>query len=136
LLVPQIAYDAELGFDDLTADFADWLARCAPFGMDNPEPVFLTRNATICAAVRRIQEKHVALQLAPPGSSGSPGATPAIPALGWSRGVVDWAACTAGLGQGSVVDILYRIRRNAGPYASPHRRGLELELKALQPAAG
>ena len=136
LLVPQIAYDAELGFDDLTADFADWLARCAPFGMDNPEPVFLTRNATICAAVRRIQEKHVALQLAPPGASGSPGATPAIPALGWSRGVVDWAACTAGLGQGSVVDILYRIRRNAGPYASPHRRGLELELKALQPAAG
>jgi single-stranded-DNA-specific exonuclease len=133
LLVPQIAYDAEIGFDDLTADFADWLARCAPFGMDNPEPVFLTRNATLCSAVRRIQEKHVALQLGPLGALG---AMPAIPALGWSRGAVDWAACTAGMAQGTVVDILYRIRRNTGPYASPHRGGLELELRALQPAAG
>ena len=36
---------------------------------------------------------------------------------------------------GSVVDVLYRIRKNTGPYASPHCGGLEFELRALRLAA-
>ena len=130
MLIPQLEYDAELAFADLTPEFADWLARCAPFGIGNPEPTFLTRGAVVAAAVRLIQETHICLQLVPSGRKEAL----AIPALGWSRGAADWRACCGGLGvrQGSSVDVLYRIRRNTGPYASPNLGGLELELRALR----
>jgi single-stranded-DNA-specific exonuclease len=129
LLIPEVSYDAELSLADLTPNLAAWIARCAPFGIGNPEPIFLMRNATLAAPVRFIQEKHVRLQLTQSG--------PAIPALAWSRGPTNWPALCAGLGlaKGSVIDILFRIRHNTGPYAGPHFGGLELELKALQLAA-
>jgi single-stranded-DNA-specific exonuclease len=134
LLVPALDYDAELTFADFTPGLAAWVARCAPFGIGNPEPVFVTRNAALAAPVRVIQEKHVCLQLMESGNV-QPG--PTIPALGWSRGAANWPAlCAAfGLAQGSAVDVLYRIRLNSGPYAGPHFGGLELELCALLPSA-
>ena len=144
LLAPQLEYDAELKFDDLTPEFAEWLARCAPFGIGNPEPVFLTRNATLAAAVRLIQEKHVCLQLRESSSGREPGSrvgpsdtrnSPAIQALGWSRGPTDWVACCGGLAEGTMVDVLYRVRRNTGSYASPNFGGLELELRAVRLSA-
>jgi single-stranded-DNA-specific exonuclease len=132
LLVPAQEYDAELTFADFTPDLAGWIARCAPFGIGNPEPIFVTRNAILAAPIRSIQEKHVCLQLMQ-ADGAQPGAT--IPALGWSRGPGNWPALCAGFGliPGSAVDILYRIRQNSGPYAGPHFGGLELELCALQP---
>jgi single-stranded-DNA-specific exonuclease len=142
LLIPQLDYDAELALADITAEFAAWIARCAPFGIGNPEPIFLTRNATLAASVRLIQDKHVCLQLVQPipperNHTRQHAPAPAIPALGWSRGPINWSASCAeiALAQGSVVDILYRIRKNTGPYASPHFGGLELDLRALRPAA-
>jgi single-stranded-DNA-specific exonuclease len=141
LLVPQFEYDAEVSLAELTPEFAAWIARCAPFGIGNPEPILLTRNVRLAAAVRLIQEKHVCLQLV-----ASPARQPervepqrqagtlALPALGWSRGPASWAGCCAALGlaQGSAIDILYRLKRNTGPYASPNFGGLELELQAIR----
>ena len=144
LLVPQLEYDAEISLVELTEEFAEWMARCAPFGIGNPEPILRTRNATLAAAARPIQEKHVCLHLTASDSGeehglerSSRGGTAAIPALGWSRGPIHWQACCSelSLAQGSVVDILYRVKRNTGPYASRAFGGLELELRALQPAA-
>jgi single-stranded-DNA-specific exonuclease len=136
LLVPQLDYDAELTLADISPDFAAWLARCAPFGIGNPEPVFLTRNATLAAPVRLIQEKHVSLKLAQPvpAERNQGSQQPAIPALGWSRGPTDWSVICSRLAlvQGSRVDVLYRIRHNTGPYASSHFGGLEFELRALR----
>jgi single-stranded-DNA-specific exonuclease len=146
LLVPQLEYDAELAFADLTPEFVGWLERCAPFGIGNPEPTFLTRNATLAQPLRLIQDKHICLQLIP--SPAKPADTgkevngrakrkpPAIQALGWSRGPTDWAACCARLGlvQGTAIDLLYRIRRKTGPYASANFGGLELELRAVRAA--
>ena len=129
LLAPQLEYDAELGFEDFTPEFADWVERCAPFGVDNPEPVFFTRNAVLAAPVRLIQEKHVCLRLAE-----RPGGGRAIEALGWSRSGVDWGGCCERLrlAPGATVDLLYRIRRKTGPYANPNFGGLELELRGLR----
>ncbi len=134
LLIPPLYFDAELMFADFTPELAAWIARCAPFGIGNPEPIFVTRNAALGAPIRLIQEKHICLQLRQAGDA-QPG--PAIPALGWSRGTANWPALCSGLGltQGSAVDVLYRIRQNTGPYAGPHFGGLEFELCALQPAA-
>ena len=144
LLIPQIDYDAELSLAEITSELLAWIARLAPFGIGNPEPVFLTRNATLAAPVRLIQGKHIGLQLTrlnprqeelkngPYGQS----EPPAIPALGWSRDPLGWPArCTRlALAKGSAIDVLFRLRHNTGPYASPQFDGLELELCDLRPA--
>jgi single-stranded-DNA-specific exonuclease len=123
LLTPRLDYDAELALTDLTADLARWLERLAPFGIGNPEPIFLTRNATLAAPVRLIQEKHLCLQLTQPNA-------PAISALGWSRPSTNWPekSSALALAQRSTIDILYRLRQRTGAYANPHFGGLELEL--------
>ena len=56
LLVPQFDYDAELTLAEITPRLFAWIARCAPFGIGNPEPIFLTRTLTLAAPVRLIQE--------------------------------------------------------------------------------
>jgi single-stranded-DNA-specific exonuclease len=148
LLIPQLDYDAELPLAEITPSLMAWVARLAPFGVGNPEPVFLTRNVTLAAPIRLIQDKHIALQLmqldprqqqrvkqqSSPRGQGGPAA---IPALGWSRDPLGWPArCTRlALAKGSVVDVLYRLRHNIGPYASPQFGGLELELGDLRPAS-
>jgi len=123
LLAPTCEYDAELALGELTDKFAGWIARLAPFGIGNPEPVFLTRGAVLAAPVRVIKEKHICLQL------DRLDAAP-ISALGWSRGALDWPARCAGLGlaQGTRIDLLYRLRENQNPQFG----GLELELCDLR----
>jgi single-stranded-DNA-specific exonuclease len=124
LLRRRVEYDAELGFTDLTVELARWVARCVPFGVGNPEPVFLTRRAVVTAPVRLIQEKHVCLQLAELPAAAS------IPALGWSNGGTNWAELCERLEvkPGAKVDVLYRLRRNTGPYAGREFGGLEMEM--------
>ncbi len=141
LLEPRLDYDAELSLSDLTPDLFAWIERCAPFGIGNHEPIFLTRNATLAAPVRLIQDRHVCLQLTQLNSVASDPAAnkarpPAITALGWTRGTTQWPSlCTQlRLAEGSAIDLLYRIRKNTGPYATRDFDGLELELCALQPA--
>jgi single-stranded-DNA-specific exonuclease len=154
LLTPPLEYDAEISLADITPDLAAWIARLAPFGVGNPEPLFLTRNATLAAPIRTIQEKHVCLQLTQPAPTHSTtadhptdaswqSATPTISALGWSGGPKgsassSWPARCAQLAltAGSIVDVVYRVRQNTGPHANPHFAGLELELRDLRLVAG
>ena len=133
-LHPAIPYDAELSLAELSLDLFHWTARLAPFGLGNPEPVFFTRSAQLAVPPRLIQEKHVCLQLRQADS------TP-ISALGWSRNspernISDWASLCAALPLGAPVDVLYKLRRNTGPYANTATDGLELELCALRPTTG
>jgi single-stranded-DNA-specific exonuclease len=118
LQVPRLVCDLELPLAEITESFYGWLQRCAPFGNANPEPIFTSRNVTLGAAPRIIKEKHICLQL-------ERGQVPSISALGWSR-TVDWPARCAelSLAQGSVIDLAYRVRKNAHAQFG----GLELEL--------
>jgi single-stranded-DNA-specific exonuclease len=134
MLEPAVEYDAEVGLAEITPELYGWVERCAPFGNGNPEPMFFTRDAGLAAPVRMIQEAHVALGLRSSGTDGP--AT--VQAVGWSRTQTDWAArCTElGLGEGSPVEILYRLKQKTGAYANPNNGGLELELCALRAAGG
>ncbi len=122
LLAPPLACDVELGLNDLTSEFFDWLTRCGPFGIGNREPVFVTRKVTLSADVRLIKEKHACLQLCQDGGPAK------FSALGWSR-ATDWPSRCAemGLRRGSVVDIAYRLKAGTNPQFP----GLELELLDL-----
>lgn len=119
LLAPPLECDVELAFHELTPEFFDWLTRCGPFGVGNPEPVFVTRRVTLSADVRLIKERHICLQLFREGEPAQ------FSALGWSR-AADWPSRCAemGLQRGSVVDIAYRLKCATNPQFP----GLELEL--------
>jgi single-stranded-DNA-specific exonuclease len=125
ILRPPLKCDAEVLLGDLTQDFFDWLQRCEPFGIGNPEPVFVTRGLTLTAPVRFIKERHVCLQLEKAGESLR------FSALGWSRGF-DWPArCTEiALNKGSLIDIAYRLKTKNNPQFP----GLELELVDIRVA--
>jgi single-stranded-DNA-specific exonuclease len=113
-----LAYEAELPLDRLTPALAAWVERLAPFGMENPEPVFLARAVRICGAPRVMKERHLRLLLAQ-----QPGG-PQTTALAWN-----WAArfATLGLGDGASVDVAYRIR----PAESWRGRAAKLELEIV-----
>jgi single-stranded-DNA-specific exonuclease RecJ len=119
LLSPRLECDIEIGLNDLTQEFFDWLMRCGPFGIGNREAVFVTRGVTLSAEVRLIKEKHVCLQMCQDGSASK------FSALGWSR-ATDWPARCAemSLHRGSIVDVAYRLKAATNPQFP----GLELEL--------
>ncbi len=123
ILKPLLHCDAELSPDSLTQALYTWLERCAPFGNAHPEPVFLTRSLTVNAPVRRIQDRHICLQLT--GRTGNP----LLQAIGWSR-VTDWPARCADLSlePGVAIDLVYRLRSKSSQWFT----GLELDIIDLQ----
>jgi single-stranded-DNA-specific exonuclease len=64
-LLPKVPVDAEVDFDDLTAELMASLERLTPFGQGNRRPVLATREARICGTPRRVGQggKHLALYL-------------------------------------------------------------------------
>jgi len=56
----------ELTFDEITVELAEAIAQLSPFGMGNPEPVFMVRGATI-VDWRVIKDRHVKIRLAAGG---------------------------------------------------------------------
>jgi single-stranded-DNA-specific exonuclease len=67
-LVPSLAYDAELSAADLVATLPNELERLKPFGMGNPEPLFLLRGASV-ASSRVLKGGHLKLQVTAEGRS-------------------------------------------------------------------
>ena len=65
-LTPDLTIDAELSGEELTLDLAEAVGSLSPFGMGNPEPVFLVRGATIVDR-RVLKERHLKLRLAAGG---------------------------------------------------------------------
>ena len=125
LLKPELRSVAELAPVERTRALFDWVARCAPFGAGNPEPLFLIRGLVLGAAPRVIQERHVCLPLTTQ-VEGRP-----LSAMGWSRaGRVVWAerAESLRLAAGSDVDAVCRLRENMHPQYG----GYELELVDLR----
>ncbi|HEX4022957.1 MAG TPA: single-stranded-DNA-specific exonuclease RecJ [Acidobacteriaceae bacterium] len=119
----EIACDLELPLDRLTPTLAAWLARFAPYGTGNPEPIFLARRVRISGAPRIMKERHVRLRLA----QGPGGAQHT--ALGWS-----WAGRLAAmqLGDNSLVDVAYKLRDSEDIRGDS--RTLEIEIAGLRPA--
>ena len=126
LLMPELDIALELNACELTPELFTWLERCAPFGMANPEPLFLIRNLTLSAPPRIIKQRHICLCLAQT-VAGKP-----LSAMGWTRNQqTSWAERTASLGPGSAVDIVGRLRENRHPQYG----GFELDLADMRPAS-
>ena len=56
---PVVKVDAEIGFRDVTEDLWEALDRIAPFGMENPRPVFATRGVQLAGPPQLWKDKHL-----------------------------------------------------------------------------
>ncbi|WP_223912272.1 single-stranded-DNA-specific exonuclease RecJ [Geobacter sp. AOG1] len=65
-LLPELAIDAEIAPDDLTLQMAEQLESLAPFGMGNPEPVFVLRGMAVTER-RLLKERHLKMRLSAGG---------------------------------------------------------------------
>ncbi|HZR33223.1 MAG TPA: single-stranded-DNA-specific exonuclease RecJ [Terriglobales bacterium] len=78
---PVLHVDDELDLVQVTPDLFHALRQLEPFGMGNPEPVFVSRNSRVLLPPRTLKEKHIKLKLAAATSNGK--FTPGIPTIGW-----------------------------------------------------
>jgi single-stranded-DNA-specific exonuclease len=60
---PTLEIDGEIDLTDVTPEFFRTLELLEPYGMSNPEPVFMTRAAQLVAPPKILKDKHVKLKL-------------------------------------------------------------------------
>jgi single-stranded-DNA-specific exonuclease len=82
-LEPVMEFDGELALDQLTPAFWQALQQLQPFGMGNPEPIFVAREVRAIES-RILKEKHLKLKLNRYGAGQtSGGLSRSVDALGW-----------------------------------------------------
>lgn len=118
-----LRFDLELRFAEITRELLGTLEQLAPFGLGNPDPVFVTRGARLVAAPRIFAERHVRLSLEDQDRGGRFGG------VAWGRRS-SWAeqAREQGWAAGDCFDVGYHLRRNWHPDFG----GWELEIVALE----
>ena len=94
--VPQVRIDAELSLRGVDAGCFDALERLEPFGMGNPEPIFLARDVRVRER-RIVGETHLKLFLEQDGRC--------LPAIGFGMADAEVAA-------GDHLDVLFSPMRN------------------------
>lgn len=60
---PRLNVDAEIRFDQLSLDFMDSYDLLQPFGSQNPQPVFMSREVWLTEAPRHLKNDHLKLFL-------------------------------------------------------------------------
>jgi len=108
-LQPVLEYDAELSMDEITPRLWEQLRTLQPFGMGNPEPVFLARAVALMGEPRVLREKHLKLKLRRYGSTPAGALARGLDALGWRMAHRLQAEPLAG---GEALDVLFRIEQN------------------------
>lgn len=82
-LEPVMEFDGEVALDQLTPNFWQALQQLQPFGMGNPEPIFIAREVRAIES-RILKEKHLKLKLHRYGAGQtSGGLSRSLDALGW-----------------------------------------------------
>ena len=61
----QLEYDTSLSLEAVTPELHRALRLLEPFGMENPEPVFIANAVRLMAPPQAVKDKHVRLRLAP-----------------------------------------------------------------------
>ncbi|MGD0265413.1 MAG: single-stranded-DNA-specific exonuclease RecJ [Candidatus Methylomirabilota bacterium] len=69
-LVPTLTADAEVSLDRVDLVLANSVARLAPHGMGNPEPLLVARNLQVMASPRRVGQNHLKMKVRQSGKSG------------------------------------------------------------------
>jgi single-stranded-DNA-specific exonuclease len=109
-LQPVVEYDGELTMEQVTPRFWEQLHALQPFGMGNPEPVFVARAVALAGEPKVLREKHVKLKLRRNADQAATrGLARGLDALGWRMAHRLPENPLAG---GEQVDVLFRIEKN------------------------
>jgi single-stranded-DNA-specific exonuclease len=121
----ELEYDAEVALSEVSKDFLAILEQLAPFGMGNPEPVFISRDVRLCRAPLPVKDRHLRVAFEDLDGDGRLGG------MAWGRRV-NWAerGQTEGWAQGDRMDVAYRLRENTHPDFG----GWEMEILGLRRA--
>jgi single-stranded-DNA-specific exonuclease len=119
----ELRFDLELRFAEITPELLGTLERLAPFGLGNPDPIFVTRAARLLTPPRILADRHVRLSLEDHDGTGR------FNGVAWGRRTSwaeqsrqqGWAPC-------DTFDIAYHLRRNWHPDFG----GWELEIIGLE----
>jgi single-stranded-DNA-specific exonuclease len=119
----QLRFDLELSFAEITRDLLDTFERLAPFGLGNPDPLFVTRNARLLAPPRILAERHLRLSFEDHDGAAR------MSGVAWSRRT-SWPglARQQNWSPGNSFDLAYHLRRNWHPDFG----GWELEIVAIE----
>ena len=93
----KIYIDTAVDFTLLDSDFFEKYFLLFPFGMGNPNPVFLTEKAEVLSEPQRIHNKHVKFLVKQKGKT--------IEALGWDK-----ASLAQQIHKGDRVDLVYSLQ--------------------------
>jgi len=63
LLIPELYIDSELVPEDMTEEFTEELKKLEPYGMGNPQPVFLVRDAEVVKSIAFKDNRHLRLSV-------------------------------------------------------------------------
>ncbi len=110
-LVPELSADALLSPEEISNDLAEALAGMAPFGMGNPEPLFLLERARVVDC-RVLKERHLKLKIKAGGKS--------LEAIGFNMADRD--------GVPETVDLAFSLQINDWQ----GRKALQLRIKDLK----
>jgi single-stranded-DNA-specific exonuclease len=129
---PSLNFDAEISFDQVHPELFQAVQRLQPFGVGNPQPVFVVRGVRLVAPPRVLKEKHVKLKLAVAENrelaTGSWRNKITFDALGWNLA----ERCQqAALRPGDRLDIAFTIDNND----HPEYGGLELSIRDFKSQA-
>ena len=61
--IPKLTIDSEISFDDVTARLMDEIENISPFGIRNPEPLFMARNINVMSS-KIVGQNHRKMALA------------------------------------------------------------------------
>lgn len=116
-------FDLELRFAEVTPSLLAVLEQLAPFGLGNPDPIFVTRGVRLLTPPRILADRHVRLSL----QDHDGGAR--FSGVAWGRRT-SWAelARQQSWAPGDCFDLAYHLRRNWHPDFG----GWELEIIALE----
>ena len=119
----KLRFDLELRFAEITPDLLATLEQLAPFGLGNPDPIFVTRRVRLLTPPRILADRHVRLSLEDQDGVGR------FSGVAWGRRN-SWAeeSRRQSWGPGDNFDLAYHLRRNWHPDFG----GWELEITALE----
>jgi single-stranded-DNA-specific exonuclease len=112
LLKRKIKVDAKLDFADINGELLQILSLLSPFGLGNPNPVFLTEKVEIVAPPKKIQGKHSKFLVQQNGKM--------FESIAWRQG--EWAD---ELNTGDRIDLVYSLMTSE--YLGEERVTLSLE---------
>ena len=107
---PRLKVDAEIKLEDLNPEWMRCLNALEPFGMGNPEPVFVARGLRLIQPPRVLKDIHAKLRVVQPGPANN--SDRVFDAMAWRMAE---QVQKQNLVAGDILDIAFKVEENKHP---------------------